>query len=290
MRACVRQMHIAESELLVIAPDLETQRIVQDLVREYGDRSDWPKDRQVVRFIRDAGIGKPAAINLALREAYGDIFVMTDGDVVVDQGAIDLLIAPFLNSRVGATTGRVMATDDRRTKYGFWAHVLTDAGAHETRLHAQKNGNMIECSGYLMAVRKILVGDLPEEGLIDDSVLSHQIIASGSLILYVPEAIVRVTYPTHFSDWKKQKIRTVGGYHQQFMKNKIGMRSFGQEIFGVLPIFRYPRSMREWWWLGQLFFARLYVWVAAIWYVRVLRRSLSDIWKPVASTKRRGSE
>src|SRR5512141_2581502 len=61
------QMNGMIAELIVICPDDETA----EAAATYPD----------VLILRDPGKGKPAALNLGLEKARGQIVVMTDGDV-----------------------------------------------------------------------------------------------------------------------------------------------------------------------------------------------------------------
>jgi cellulose synthase/poly-beta-1,6-N-acetylglucosamine synthase-like glycosyltransferase len=80
------------AEVIVICPDDETAQAA----RAYDG----------VTVLRDPGHGKPAALNMGLEAAQGDIIAMTDGDVMIGEGAIAALVAPFDDPLVGAASGR----------------------------------------------------------------------------------------------------------------------------------------------------------------------------------------
>jgi cellulose synthase/poly-beta-1,6-N-acetylglucosamine synthase-like glycosyltransferase len=273
IRACIDQLQ-GKKEILVVSPDEAARQLVEALQVSHS----------FIRHIQDDRRGKPAAINQAITQAKGEIIVLTDGDVVIANNALAPLVEPFNNSKVGATSGHPIPQDARNTKYGFWAHVLTEAGAHHMRLHAQKQNKMIEASAYLMAARKDILEHIPEDALADDPVISHQIWNKGFRIVYVPEALVRVKYPDNFADWKQQKIRTTGGYQQSYLGDK-KMRSFSKELGGIGRIIAFASSPKELWWTFQLIAARAYIWAASFWHIRIRKRSLRDIWQPVKSTK-----
>ena len=129
-----------EYEILVIGPDKETQKIVQNFFQ-------YPR----VKYLKDQGRGKPVALNLGFQKAKGNILVLTDGDVWVGQNSLNALLTPFQDDRVGAVTGRPISINSKDNLFGFWSHFLTNA-AHQWRL----KGGDFPCSGYLYAFRDII--------------------------------------------------------------------------------------------------------------------------------------
>src|SRR3989338_6191214 len=210
-----------KDEILVAAPDEETLTII----REYAK-----KDKRI-KPIKDKGKGKPTALNLLFSLAKGKIWIFSDGDVYVDKEAVQQILIPFKNPKIGAVTGRPISTSPRETLLGYWSHLLTDIGAHDTRMNAAKNGQFIVCSGYLYAMRKGIIQSLPVDGLSDDAVISTQIWLNHWKIAYASKAMVYVNYPTNFKDWILQKRRSAGGYTQlkRYFNNPPMMRSFGKE-------------------------------------------------------------
>lgn len=263
-------------EILVICPDPETTAVVDDYAARY----------PAVRHIADPQQGKPVALNRGLHAAQGDLLVMSDGDVTVADDALALLLAPFDDPAVGATTGRPVSVNPRETLFGYWSNLLTDS-AHVVRLGRDRQGEFLLCSGYLFAVQRELAEPVPADALAEDAVLSHRIAERGYRIRYTPEARVFVKYPTTYRDWLRQKVRSAGGYAQDYVRRSpVQMRSARLEIVeGTRLALRYPRSLREFAWTLLLFAARLHLWFLVYVNVRVLRRPLTALWQRVESTK-----
>ncbi len=238
-------------------------------------------------MLQDPGRGKPAALNLGLERARGEIIVMTDGDVYVGEGALPALLAPFDDPQTGVVSGRPISLNPRSTLLGYWSHLLTDAGAHAERAQRDAAGEFFVASGYLYAVRAGLVKHIPEDALAEDAVVSHMVGEQGYRVRYAPEARVYVKYPTTYADWLKQKVRSAGGYAQPVIaRSPLRMRSFWHEVAaGTGRALRYPRSLREFVWTLALFAARLHLWLRIFWQVRVRQRPLSELWQRVESTK-----
>ena len=265
-----------DAEVLVVCPDSETTAVVN----EYGRR------HLAVRHVADPGQGKPMALNCGLAVARGEIAVLSDGDVVVGEDALQPLLAPFADAAVGATTGRPVSASPRDTMLGYWSHLLTDS-AHRVRLARDQAGQFLLCSGYLFAFRRALIGDIPVDALAEDAVISHELAQAGYRIRYVPEAQVFVKYPTTYRDWLRQKVRSAGGYAQDTIrKSPFSMRSARLEVVdGTRLALAYPRNLRELAWTLLLFAARLHLWLLVFWNVRVRHRPLKALWQRVETTK-----
>ncbi|MFH1593053.1 MAG: glycosyltransferase [Candidatus Woesearchaeota archaeon] len=264
-------------ELLVAAPDKETEEIVKKLSRKY----------KQIKFLKDRGGGKPAALNLLFEKAKGNILVLSDGDVFVGKNSLKCILEPFVDKKVGIVSGRPISLNRKNNMLGYWSHLLTDVGAHGTRLKRVKQCKMIVCSGYLYAFRNNLIGKIPEDALSDDALISHLVYEKGYKTAYAPEAVVYVKYPTSLSDWIKQKKRSAGGYNQlkYFIKSKERMRSFQKEAVSVLSIFKYPRNSKEFFWTIALIIVRLYLWILIFLDINIKKKDFKKIWVRVESTK-----
>jgi len=274
-----------QAELIVVCPDPETTAVVDG----YAERTS--AGRAPVRHVADPQRGKPTAVNAGLEAAKGEIVVLSDGDVLVDEEALEPLLAPFSDPHVGAVTGHPVSVNARDTAMGYWSHLLTDT-IHRMRLRRHRQGRFLLCSGYLFAFRRSLVDRVPEDALAEDAVISHRIAqqrrARGACrIRYAPEAHVYVRYPTSYSDWLRQKVRSAGGYAQRYVcESPVRMRSAWLELrTGARMALAYPRNPREFLWTLLLFAARLHLWVLVLIKVRLLQRPLDTLWKRVESTK-----
>jgi cellulose synthase/poly-beta-1,6-N-acetylglucosamine synthase-like glycosyltransferase len=266
----------AGSEILVICPDAETTSVV--------DR--YSRRCSLVRHIADPGEGKPTAVNCGLGAAQGEIVVLSDGDVVIGEASLEPLLAPFADVAVGAVTGRPVSADVRTSLLGYWSHLLTDS-AHAVRLARDRAGQFVLCSGYLFAFRRKLVAAVPPDALAEDAVISLEIARAGYRVRYAPEARVYVRYPATYRDWLRQKVRSTGGYAQDYIrKSPFSMRSAQLEVaHGTRLALSYPRSARELAWTLLLFAARLHLWLLVLWNVRLRRRPLKALWQRVETTK-----
>jgi len=261
-------------EILIVAPDKETLDVAQIFAGKYSK----------IKVIKDKNKGKPAALNLAISYAKGEILVLTDGDVYVDKNSLNFLLELFKDKKIGAVSGHPISINSKENIFGYWAYVLTNI-ANERRLTAIENKKRFFCSGYLFAIRKNLFPKLPEELLSEDGFISHNVYENNFKIDYSENSKVYVKYPDNFSDWIKQKKRSAGGYNQ--IKNLIGkeIRSFKSESLGGFALFKFVSNFHEFFWLTLLFFARIYLWLLIYVDINIKKKSQKEIWKRVESTK-----
>lgn len=285
IEAVLKQTNNKDFRIIVSTPDEETGKVAKVYEKEFSR----------VRYIKDAGEGKPAALNRVFNwiknnfplNKEKDVLITTDGDVYIGDNAINSLLEKFNDSNVGIVSGRPVSLNSREDKWGYYSHLLTDIGAHETRLRRVKEVKMIVCSGYLYGFRSGLIDKIPENALSEDALISHLIYEKGYKTEYAENALVYVKYPDNFKDWIKQKRRSAGGYNQlkYFIKEKERMRSFYKEVTGIFRIFNYPRNFKEFIWTIELIFYRLYLWLLIFRDINLKKKNLKDIWLRVESTK-----
>ena len=252
-------------EVIQVSPDKETL--------EAGKKA--AKNLKLKNFIqiKDPQKGKPYALNLAFKKARGDILVLTDGDTYMEENAINYLLKPFKDNKIGGVGGRPKAINDRNTFMGYVGHLLVDAGDYRRRKIMRKteegfyvsDKNFFPMSGYIMATRKEFT-NVPPNTLADDAYISYNIRNQGLEIAYEPRAIAYIKTPTTIKDYFKQKVRSLGGYIQL---KKMGVMQRDRQSRGFLTevkhttyaLFYYPKNLREFIWSVALHFLRLYLWL-----------------------------
>ena len=268
LKTILKQDSSRIKEIMVVAPDKETLAAAKKVTAN-------PK----VKLIKDPGKGKPAALNLAFQKASAEILVLTDGDVYLGKNSLTNLLGLFEDPSVGGISGRPISTNNPNTMFGFWSHFLTEA-AHQTRLYRLNKGQFLELSGYLLAIKKKLVQEIPVSTLADDLYLSRLVAKAEEKTVYQPKAEVFVNYPTTLADWFKQKRRSAYDYWKTDLQSG---RSPLKEVIGGLKLgLTYPQNIREFLWLGLLFGARLILWLE-IFFLRLFGKK--SLWQRVETTK-----
>ncbi|MFH1332871.1 MAG: glycosyltransferase family 2 protein [archaeon] len=262
-------------EVICISPDEETAKVVNQ----------YSKLDSRVKYLKDPGAGKMFALHLAFEKAKGDIFVLTDGDVVCDSDAFVRILEPFVNPNVGCVAGMPVSANSKREIFGFWSHLLTFA-AHKKRLSCARNGKYFTCSGYLFAFRNNVIESFPRD-VPEDAYIPYKFLNEGYKLAYAPKAKIYVKYPLNFNEWVEQKRRIAKAYENYKNLGDLPMmKSFTNEILeGPLIALSFPGSLKEFYWTLLLFPARLYMWMLTFWDTRVAGNGHADGWKRIESTK-----
>ncbi|MFA5406163.1 MAG: glycosyltransferase [Candidatus Nanoarchaeia archaeon] len=256
---------LPSSEIIVVCPDDETALLV--------------KSFKGVKLIKEKSKqGKPAAVNKILKAAKGDVIILTDADMFINNGSLRKLVSHFKDKSVGVVCGHPVVIP-QKGMLGYWGSVLYDL-AHQSRLAGANH-----LSTNLCAFRRGLVKSIPLESLVDDYVIGLEASKKHSFI-YEPRAIVNVRFPSTTRDFLKQRVRTFAGYMQ--VKDWYGSseRSFGSEARAANSVLSYVKSPKNLFWVVCLAFYRLRAWLGAYWVYRVKKKSLKDVWVPALSTKK----
>lgn len=280
VEAFLKQKTKQKYKIIVVDPFPEVEEFVNKNIKS-----------KKVEFFLDPGEGKSYALNLLFEMLYSpnkdDLFIMTDGDVYVSDNTIDEIARVFKDKKVGCITAKPVSVDDKKTKYGYWSHLLFD-GINKVRKNISDKKNFFECSGYLFAIRNGVITEFPQETS-EDSISPYLFWKKGYSISYLPKVEVYVKNPNNWKDWKAQKVRNIKA-HENLSKIAPDMprtKSFLNEIRkGLFFSLRYPRNLKELFWTIQLYFARLSIYLTAFKELKQ-KNSYKDGWREtgIESTK-----
>lgn len=266
-------------ELIAACPDEPTKKVIMDYKKKY------PK---IIRYVKQIqGSGKNRLINKILKITKGDILIWTDGNKFMEENSISLILKPFKNKEVGIVGGRPIPLNDRKKLLGYWAHFLTNA-SDELRQYKFKKGDFVEHTANILAFRKGLIKEIPLD-VAEDAIISYFISEKGYKNVYVREAKVLVMYPQTFKDWVKQKVRSIKSHEsldKYISKKSIRMKSFSNEIGkGIYLLFKFPKSIKEFFWTLLLYLARLYIWIKSFYELKIKKDTYNPHWSRSESTK-----
>ncbi|HEV8289734.1 MAG TPA: glycosyltransferase [Candidatus Norongarragalinales archaeon] len=257
------------------------------------------KDARVKLVVESERRGKASAINKILKTAKGDFLVFTDADVYFAPDAIAKLLVPFKDKNVGGVTGRVQyyvtkpgtKMNSLKERLFDWWSKLASTAYDADRKRLQATGRMYEVTGYLYALRKGVVKEVPLFARSEDAFIGKRVIDAGLRVAYAPDAVVVVRYPDNFKDFLTQKARTRYG-HLEVLEE---LHKERQE--GVVREVEAPRAGGAGYFkiMGSLvkeplhvLFAFVYPFMEAlVWSLALLRFSfrVKEPWKSIRSTK-----
>jgi len=236
------------------------------------------RDERVKLITEPERRGKASAINLIIKNAKGDVIVQTDGDVIVEEGAIKNIIKHFKDERIGAVSGNPVPLIPKNNLFYDWS-MMSYRKIGEIRKKESDEGTFWHLSGYLLAFRKKVLKQVPFAKGAVDAWMGRIIKDAGYKLVYEPNAKVLVKCPTNIKDFVNQKARVRAGY--QLLPE--GPRKMQKEILlfpkelSKISFSRWPRFLFS----GIIYF---YTWIKGFYFAKT-NKSLQQIWKVPVSTK-----
>ncbi|MGZ3417675.1 MAG: glycosyltransferase [Polyangiales bacterium] len=233
------------------------------------------RDRRVRLLLSPRREGKARAINRYLAHASADRIAIVSADVVLEQGALAALLAPFSDPEVGMTGGRP-TPQNARHGIGRLVHLLWDLHDGVAR-RAPKLGEAV--------VLRAPVPPLPEWTSADEASLEADVVQRRKLrLVYCPEAILHNRGPATFMDFLDHR-RRIARAHSEI------------EAVGYRPATRDPVAIVR----GALAHAlsrpsdapvlvaaaliEAWAWAAGSFDARALDTRSAGTWKPIESAK-----
>ena len=163
-------------------------------------------DRKRVKLLRqEPRAGKTSALNLAVREAKGDILIFSDANSIYAPDAVQKLVRNFVDPAVGYVTGRMVyanpdgsAIGDGCSGYMNYENVLRSL---ETGI-----GSVVGVDGGIDAVRKELYIPMNPDQL-PDFVLPLRVVAQGRRVVYDAGAVLREPALDDAGDEYRMRVR-----------------------------------------------------------------------------------
>ena len=172
--------------------------------------------------------GKVSVVNDLMAEVDADIVILSDANTMLAADAVRKLVRHFQDPKVGCVNGALslehgggVSGEGLYWKYELWIKT------NESRL-----GFVIGCYGGILAVRRELYRPLPPTTIVEDFVLTMNIMAAGWTVRFDPEA--RATEPASASsraEWDR-KVRIGAGDFQalgltkRMLHPRYGLRAF----------------------------------------------------------------
>ena len=170
--------------------------------------------------------GKTAALNHGLSLVKSDITVMTDANTMVNQEAVREIVRCFQDPQVACVAGekRVMARHEGQAAAEgeglYWKY--ESALKHmDSELYSAMGA-----AGELNAIRTALYEPMPENALLDDFVMSMELVDKGYKIAYTSDAYAMEYGSADLQEESKRKRRIAAGGLQSVWWLRVMMNPF----------------------------------------------------------------
>lgn len=253
---------VAISEIVVVASGC-TDRTVA-IVREAMARS--PRIRLIEQARRE---GKTSAVNAFLAAATREICVVESGDTLPGGDAVERLVRPFEDPRVGMVGPRKVAVNPD----GHPACLLNHL---RLRLEHRLCGSTPRL-GEMIAFRKVFDG-IPADVAMDEAFVEAAVTAAGLEVRYAPGAVVFNAGPATLVELVRQRRRNHAGHLH--LKHRYGYRVGSlrnRQVLGA-ALAEYRAAFRVLY--GLTFLAALeFVSRLLGWYDFAVARNLHVVWQ-----------
>lgn len=210
--------------------------------------ADGSTDRTVERAREFSGVevlfqparrGKLAAMARAVAAIDEPIVVATDANTLLEPQSLRRLVAHFADPRVGAVSGekRVIARADGGGVVGEGAYWRYESFIKRAESAC---GSVVGAAGELYAFRRALWSTPPTDTILDDFVVSMQIVAAGYRNVYEPGAVATETASVTAADEAERRTRiAAGGWqamarHPGWLHPRLGFSAFAYLSHRVL--------------------------------------------------------
>jgi cellulose synthase/poly-beta-1,6-N-acetylglucosamine synthase-like glycosyltransferase len=235
-----KEQTIYPSVTLVI-PAFNEQCIIREKL-ENTIKLDYPEDRlrvlvasdgssdntnDIVRSFESKGIellyfnknrGKISIINDAMQMIQSEIVIFTDANVMLEPSALKMLVRNFKDPRVGGVSGKVYLLNDKLS-YGA-SEQLYYSIEYFIQEQESETGALAGADGALYAIRRDLYLELPTATILDDFVISLNVVNQGYLLVHEKEAVGYEQNCNETDGELKRKIRIIAGGIQYLLNEK----------------------------------------------------------------------
>ena len=155
--------------------------------------------------------GKAAALKHGIKEVKTEIVMMTDANTMLNPGAVREIVRLMQDPKVGCVSGekKVMAkSDSDEAAQGeglYWKYEST-----LKRLDGELYSAM-GAAGELCVIRRQLMTNIPDDTLLDDFIISMEIVRTGYKIAYTSKAYAMEYGSADLHEESKRKRRIAAG-------------------------------------------------------------------------------
>ena len=212
IRSVYHTRYPADRFEILIGSDNSTDSTAEIIVRLAGEFAS-------LRFFNfDFRQGKPGVINKLVKEACGEILVLTDANVIFDEETLSRIAAPFVDRSIGLVDTQMINLGMKREGISFQEKAYISREVSIKYLESRLWGVMMGPFGGCFAIRRELFDPVPDNFLVDDFYLNMKVLESGYKAVNNPEARVYEDVSNELSIELKRKIRIATGNFQNLKR------------------------------------------------------------------------
>ncbi len=252
--ACVLDYPECQLEIIVASDGSDDKTV--EIARHYESRG--------IRLLAfQERRGKTSILNDAVAAARGEVICLCDANVMFQRDALRRLVDRLADPGIGAVSGDVrLASHESNFGEGESLYYRVERAI---QVGESCVGSIMDVDGGMYVVRKELFQPLPEDAILDDSVMTMRVIQQGKRVVYEPTAIATENgTPTATVEFWRRVRMTAGAV--QLLKRGEWLRYVRPTEFWQFVSHRLLR------WAGPLWLALLFLSNLALWHVGVFYR------------------
>jgi cellulose synthase/poly-beta-1,6-N-acetylglucosamine synthase-like glycosyltransferase len=179
----------------------------------------------IARVFEDRGVqllafperrGKASVLNDAIDVAAGDVICLCDANVMFRPDALKILAGRLADPAVGAVSGEVrLASHESNFGHGESAYYRFERLLQSAESNA---GSLMGVDGGMYVVRKELFRPLPADTILDDFVISMEVIKQGKRVAYEPAAVATENGTPAARQEFRRRVRVAAGAMQSLKR------------------------------------------------------------------------
>jgi len=147
--------------------------------------------------------GKAAAVNLFLKNAQGDIYILLSSDIILDEDCLSLLIKPLIEEIAGMTGAHVIPVQRNSNFICLLNRIIWEI-TNQFNVSKPKLGEAVAF--------KNIINEIPYNTAVDEASIEAFFIARGYKLRYVEKALVYNKCPITIRDLFIQRTRIFWGH------------------------------------------------------------------------------
>ena len=191
---------------VVVVSDGSTDR-TNEILR---DQSRNPRIRILLKQL---GQGKACGVNDAVSVASGEVIMFVDARQQIEAGALRTLTENFADLDVGCVSGALILGDPDLGESGRGMGLYWRLEKKIRELESA-SGSVVGATGAIYAVRRDLLGPVPEGTILDDVYIPMEVVRQGKRVMFDPRAQAWDTPNLGGSREFSRKVRTLSGNYQ----------------------------------------------------------------------------
>src|SRR5712691_12857832 len=208
---------------IIVASDCSTDR-TDEIARAFAERG--------VRLVRQRQrLGKTAAQNMAVAEAYGEMILFSDATSLYERDVLRVMMPSFADPTVGCVAGRLVYVDPAESRVGRGARSYW---SYETFLkkHESRACSLIGASGCLYAVRRTAYVPLYHEAC-SDFIIATKMVEQRLRAVYEPDAVCTEQTNRRSDAELKMRVRVIAQTFTDLWRHRAMLNPFRSGFYAV---------------------------------------------------------